>query len=270
MAQLNATGARNNTDVIVFSLFFFIVGLFFGSFFGVLVDRLQYNKSFLFERSVCDHCKKPIIWYDLIPIFSFFLLGKQCRHCKGRLNWYYPLIEFVSGVAFLGVFLYIYYNTLALHTAFFLIFILSCLIVILFSDAKYGIIPDAILFPALLVSVLYVLFTDFSSLWVRLLTGIVAFLLFLAFFIFSKGKAMGFGDVKLSFFIGFLLGFPQSLFAFYLAFLTGGIVSFILIMWKKKEFKSTIAFGPFLVLGTLILLFFPQQTVRIFQTLLHL
>jgi leader peptidase (prepilin peptidase)/N-methyltransferase len=68
---------------------------------------------------------------------------------------------------------------------------------------------------------------------------------------------MGGGDLKLAFFLGLFLGFPDIVFALYLAFLTGALYSIILIIWKKKRFlKDTIAFGPFLVLGSLSTLFF--------------
>ena len=72
---------------------------------------------------------------------------------------------------------------------------------------------------------------------------------------------MGFGDVKLAFLIGLVLGFPNTALALYIAFLTGGGVGFILILWKKKSIKYAVPFGPFLVLGTLLSLFFADQII---------
>lgn len=66
---------------------------------------------------------------------------------------------------------------------------------------------------------------------------------------------MGFGDVKLGFIIGFLLGLKAGLISLYLAFILGAIFGLFLIISKKKKLKSKIAFGPFLVLGMLIIMF---------------
>lgn len=74
---------------------------------------------------------------------------------------------------------------------------------------------------------------------------------------------MGFGDVKFAFLIGLFLGLPLSISALYLAFLTGGGVSFILILWKKKRLKSTVPFGPFLVIGTFLAIFLQSQILSL-------
>lgn len=67
---------------------------------------------------------------------------------------------------------------------------------------------------------------------------------------------MGFGDVKLSFVLGLLLGFPRTIVALYIAFLTGAIVGVILILVHTARLKSKIAFGPFLIFGTGVALMF--------------
>lgn len=58
---------------------------------------------------------------------------------------------------------------------------------------------------------------------------------------------MGFGDVKLAFVLGALLGYPESLVWLFLAFLTGGIVGLILIIIQKARFGQHVSFGPFLL-----------------------
>ena len=82
---------------------------------------------------------------------------------------------------------------------------------------------------------------------------------------------MGFGDVKLAFLIGLILGFPKTVVALYVAFLTGAVISIILILGKKKKFKgSTIPFGPFLVIGTFIALFWGEVILqKVFPFLLQ-
>jgi len=75
---------------------------------------------------------------------------------------------------------------------------------------------------------------------------------------------MGWGDVKLAGLMGLFLGFPKTLIAFYLAFLTGAMVGAILVLSKKKRFKSEIAFGPFLTGATFIAFFWGERIWRIF------
>ncbi len=79
--------------------------------------------------------------------------------------------------------------------------------------------------------------------------------------IITRGKGMGGGDVKLGAFMGLMLGFPQSLIALILSFLTGAIFSMILIIFGKKHFGQTIPFGPFLVIGSLVALFWGNQII---------
>lgn len=138
---------------------------------------------------------------------------------------------------------------------------ISSLIVIFFTDLKYGIIPDKILLLATGIITINLLFINPQSpVLNHLLSGVGAFLFFviisLVFSALTKKDAMGGGDIKLVFLLGLFLGFPDIIIALYIAFLTGAFLGIILILWRKKEFrKATLPFGPFLVLGTVISLF---------------
>ena len=161
--------------------------------------------------------------------------------------------------------------------ALYYLFILSSFIVIFFTDLKYGIIPDKIVYPAILLSAIYHLQffhvrQDFGgqTIFNYLLSGIGAFIFFLVLFLITKRKGMGFGDVKLAFLIGIVLGFPKILAALYLAFLTGAIVGSILIIWGKKKLKGgTIPFGPFLIIGAALSIFFAGQILRVLSLWLN-
>ncbi len=258
--------------------FVFIAGAFIGSFLNVLVDRLPKGQSVFGGRSHCDKCKKDLAWYDLIPVFSFIFLKGKCRYCHTPLSWYYPIVEFTTGIMFLSIFLVfgerfrIYdLGFMSLLSLIYYFFIISSLIVIFFTDLKYGIIPDAIVFPSILVSFLYLFFNHYSLILNHLLAGVGAFLFFLFLFLITKGKGMGFGDVKLSFFLGLILGFPNTAVALYIAFLTGAMSGCILIVWKRKKLLGTrIPFGPFLVLGTIVALFLGEQIREIIMRFLVL
>jgi len=257
----------------------FLFGLAVGSFLNVLIDRLPRDESVIKGRSYCEHCKKPLLWYDLIPLLSFLILKGKCRHCRSPISFYYPTVELVTGAMFVLVALFIFGNEsefsitnfqfsifnfqskLNFHLyqtppLFYYLFIVSSLVVIFFADLKYGIIPDKIVYPAILVSFLYLISQYPNILISNIFSALGAFLFFLLLFLATRGRGMGFGDVKLVFLLGLFLGWPKVIVAFYIAFLTGAIIGCILILWRKKKFSGgTIAFGPFLVLGAIIALF---------------
>lgn len=256
-------------------LFIFLIGIFIGSFLNVVIDRLPRKEAIARGRSHCEFCKKELGWYDLIPLLSFLMLKGKCRYCHKKLSFYYPIIELTTGVLFAFTYLWIseiYPFGLAqgghlpftiYHLIYYLI-IISAFIIIFFEDLKFGIIPDKVVFPAIIVSLAYLFiiyhlsFTPIQSEFIiYLASGIGSFLFFLLLFLITKGKGMGFGDVKLSFLLGLILGFPKIILALYLAFLTGAILGIILIIWRKKRsIKDTIPFGPFLILGTILALFY--------------
>lgn len=277
-------------------LFVFILGLVVGSFLNVLIDRLPRNETFLKGRSYCENCKKKLAWYDLVPLFSFILLKGKCRYCKSPISFYYPVVELMTGVLFVLVainFQFSIFNS-SLMVFIFQLFIVSGLIVVFFTDLKYGIIPDKIIYPAIFVTFLFQIInsqvflsqgntltfvkespfiflnSQLSTLNYYFLSAFGAFFFFLLLFLITRGKGMGFGDVKFSFLMGLFLGFPKIIIAFYVAFLTGALLSLILILWGKKKIKATIPFGPFLVLGTLISMFAGEFLIsKIFYFLIN-
>lgn len=142
---------------------------------------------------------------------------------------------------------------------------------IFFADLEYGIIPDKIVFPTVAVVFLYLLINPLSLIINHLFSGLGACLFFLILFLITKGRGMGFGDVKFAFLMGLILGFPNIIVSLYIAFLTGAIVGCILIIWRKRRVSGTsIPFGPFLVLGTLIAIFYGNFIAQIFIRMVSL
>lgn len=244
------------------SVFIFILGSFFGSFLNLLVDRLPKGENVISGRSHCDSCGKPLAFYDLIPIISYLYLRGKCRYCNTSFSYFYPFMEIFTGLIFTFNYFWIVNHISIIGIEFFLmlfyfIAISSSLIVIFFADLRHGIIPNQVLIFLLIFSIIYQFFfmrPDFVN---HLISGLICFSLFLILVIITKGRGMGFGDVKFSFLLGFLLGFPSFVLALYAAFLTGAVASIILILWGKKRLhKDTIAFGPFMALGVFIALFF--------------
>ncbi len=247
-------------------IFIFILGLCVGSFLNVVIERLPRGESIIKKRSYCPSCKKNLKWYDMIPVFSFVFLKGKCRFCQSPISFQYPTVELVTGVLFVGVIWGIREigEIGDIWTIGYSLFIVSSLIAIFFIDLKYGIIPDKIIYPAFIVSFLYILLNTYYLILSHLFSAIGAFLFFLLIFLATRGRGMGFGDVKLSFLMGLVLGFTAIVIALYSAFLTGALASIILVVLGKKKIPGgTIPFGPFLVIGTLIALFFGNSIQEI-------
>ncbi len=246
------------------AFFIFILGLFLGSFLNVLADRLPFNKSIL-GRSHCEYCHKSLKPLDLIPIASFVYLHGKCRYCHHKFSIQYPISELLTGLVFALVY-FATPNPLSNIPLLLLnLFVASIFISIFFADLRYRIIPDKILLPATFSVFVYLFIFQLFQLPNHLISGVICCLFFLFIFAFTRGRGMGFGDVKFAFLIGLFLGIPLSLIALYLAFLTGGAASLILILWKKKGLKSQVSFGPFLVLGTGLAFFLEGPILRLFS-----
>lgn len=257
--------------IFIFYLFIFLFGITVGSFLNVLIDRPIQGKS-INGRSICDYCHHQLAWYDLIPIVSFFLLKGRCRYCQKKLSWQYPVVELLTGISFLSIFVFYFkiFNNFSIFSLQFLkilvIFgLVSTLIVILFSDFKYHLVSDHILIGFFVFSFLYHL-VNYNLQFIYFLTS--GFLVSLPIFFlyhFTREKAMGLGDVYMSFIIGFLLGWQKGFLALYIGFLTGAVVSLILIILRQKKIKSKIAFGPFLILGLLTMVFYGDKIIELLK-----
>ena len=222
------------------AIFLATFGLIFGSFLNVLIWRLNDPKApkFWQGRSICPGCKHTLTWRDNIPLLSYIFLRGKCRYCHKNISIQYPVVELVTAVAFalIGP------NPLLLGIA-------SCLIVIFFSDLIYGLIPDEMVAAGVILSILRNL-GDLRFLSWSGITGLVAAGFFLAIFLLTRQRGLGFGDVKFAFLMGLLLGWPGVLVGLWMSFVSGGIVAVILLALRRTKLSATIALGPFLVFGT--------------------
>lgn len=245
----------------------FIFGLVVGSFLNVLIDRMPRGENIAWKPSHCDFCKKPLRWFELIPVLSYLLQGGRCRRCHKRLSLQYPLVELLTALGFLTVFFYA--GDLTIN--FFLMLIIFCAaVVIFFIDLKHQIIPDSMLVVAGLPIVILGMNIAAYDRGIHMLTAISCGMGFFLLWAATGGRGLGFGDVKLSFVIGLLLGYPSAVIGLYVAFLTGALVGVILMILRVARMKSRIAFGPFLILGALVSLWFGEQILGWWHTLLYL
>lgn len=234
----------------------FVFGAIIGSFLNVLADRLPKGQNPWRGRSHCDHCRKTLQSLDLVPLISFAFLRGRCRYCHKKLSLQYPLVELLTGSLY--VFLFYYFgstNLYGLDAHFLLLFasllvVFSTLIVIFISDVKYQIIPDEMSLVLVGSAALWVFSSEVS--WLQhVVSAICAAAFFYAIYLLTHKRGMGFGDVKLSFGLGLWLGFPRIITGLYVAFLTGGLLSLILLISKRKHLGQKIAFGPFLIIGAI-------------------
>ena len=244
------------------SLFFsFVFGALVGSFLNVCAHRLPREESIVRPRSRCPNCGTPIKWYDNIPLLSYLLLRGRCRHCKAPISKRYLFLELFS--ALFSLVLNIRFGWSVSYLLFFSF--VAALLLVSAIDFAHQIIPDEISLPGILVGLVF-------SFWNPLVSPKEAFLgalcgagsLYLIgefYFFLTKREGLGGGDLKLLAFIGAFLGLQSLLPVIFWASLVGALSGITLAVWQKAEKKRTFAlpFGPFLSLGALIYLFFPEK-----------
>ncbi len=245
----------------------FAYGLLCGSFMNVCIYRIPQEKSVVFPRSACTHCGKTLSPMELIPLLSYVLLGGKCLGCKTEISPRYFFVELLSGCLFMFVPWHFHFQFwLSLIFLFF-----SCvLVVVFFIDLDHQIIPDAVTVPAFIAGLLFSPKNLLSGGLVPSLAaagvGFGSFyaLAMLSFAVFKK-EALGFGDVKFAAVMGVFLGWKFLLLALYCSFLAGGIIGGLLIFLKIKSRKDYIPFGPFLVLGCFIAVFFHDKLLGFYE-----
>ncbi len=274
---------------------FFTFGVIIGSFLNVVALRYSEDKNIfslahLGGRSNCQHCHQQLAWYELVPILSFLLQKGKCWICMKKLSWQYPLVELASGLVFLLPLYFLNYALLPTPYALiesivwisaFLIFLLIWAI-----DFRLYIIPDEL---NLLLGILGLILADMQNLYFQfsqfsgsflgsyaalfglrgggvwqnhLLAMLIGASIVGVIILLTKGNGMGMGDLKLLAALGLLFGWPDVLFIFIIASVIGAAVSLVLMLFQKKTLKSSVPFGPFLVMGAALVFFFGENILR--------
>lgn len=236
---------------------FFLLGLSFGSFFNVVINRLPQNKSIVFPPSHCPNCEYELKFLDLIPILSYIFLKGKCRNCEDKIHWQYPMVELFTGFYF--VLTYTYFDSY-FNIFFFLIFF-SLLFLASIIDIKHKIIPNKINFLGVIIALIFAVFGDGLEIYESILGVLIPFAFFLLLAIIFKGK-LGFGDVKFIALIGAFLGFEKTFVVIFLAS-TIALITSIIYGIIKKDLRFKIPFGPFLALGAVIMSLFSEEIFRL-------
>ena len=238
-----------------------------GSFANVCIYRLPKNKQAITGRSLCPRCKKIIKWYDNIPLLSFLFLNARCRNCKKNIPLQYFLVELITGLGLLVI--YLTYNNYLLSVFLSILFLLYT--IIFFIDLKHYIIPDSLNFIIIGLGLVKTFVPNFDTILIHDLTqsivgGIVGyFSIWIIIYLYRVVKnieGMGLGDAKLMAGIGFLFGWQSILPVLFISSVFGLLFVSPSLISKKKNLTSKIPFGPFIILACISYFFWGDSLYK--------
>lgn len=234
--------------------FVLIVGLIAGSFLNALIYRLPRAISINKGRSKCISCKEDLRARDLIPIISYLALLGKCSFCKSKIPFRYLIVELALPL------LWVYGFLTWGQSAHFLYFALISffLVGLFFTDLEEYVLPDKLMYPAILTALLWHLYQgkSFYSLFLGVMVG-AGF--FAVQYWISKKKWVGEGDIWFGALLGVMFGFPDVLISIWIAYLMGGVVGLVLLISKMRKLDSRIPFGTFLAVSALIMFFYGKN-----------
>jgi leader peptidase (prepilin peptidase) / N-methyltransferase len=229
------------------------------------------------DRSRCLHCGHELKWYDLLPLVSWLSTGGKCRYCHKKIGSFEPIIELGMAIFFIASYLLWPEIATTLDTVQFGLWLMSgVLLAILFAyDVKWFLLPNRVVFPLIgvgaIVATLRLFETDDITAALLELAAAVAILsgLYLMLWYFSKGKWIGFGDVKLGLALALLLGGWQLAFlTLFLANLIGCLVVIPGLLSGKLNRKAHVPFGPLLIVGAILAMLVGQPILQWYFTIL--
>lgn len=244
------------------TLFAMLLGFVFGSFLNVLIVRIPKDMSIIRPASHCPVCKNTIKWYYNIPIFSYIYLKGKCADCGARISPVYPLVEFLTGILFMLVFL----KSPNIFYALFVSVSFSLLLALSVIDIRYKEVPDSINLSAFLAALLAAFFYAPMPTFVNfiglleyaksafLLAGFFVMLRFALSYVLKK-ESLGEADIIVAATLGALLGSLNG----FLAIFVGALLSLVPAFLYRKKGNFEIAFVPYLALGGFLVFLFKDR-----------
>lgn len=251
------------------SVYIFVIGLVFGSFLNVLIARLPKGVSIAFPPSSCPECGHRIRFYHNIPVIGYLVLKGMCRDCGGKISVKYPLVELLTGVMFLLVFLKFGLSWYTLKYMFFVFLLLGAGLTDVFTaadeDFECGIIPDTYTLGGTLVGLLFS-FVTYPDILTALIGAAAGFLsLWIPAWLYKKlrrQEGMGGGDIKLMMMIGAFLGYVPIYFIVFGSAVIGSAVGIPLVILKKNK-NYMIPFGAFIAVAAIVYIFFEPYLISL-------
>ena len=261
-------------------LLLLFIGTALGSFSLVLAWRMHSGTDWVRGRSACDSCKHELGVTDLIPVVSYAVLRGACRYCKKPIPKTVLLAE--TGFGIVAVLSFVFWPYALFGFGFVLfgmwITILVLLSALFWYDMRWFLLPNKLVYPLIVLSALFVLgvwLVQNSSVTSGLLVpvGSAVFLsgLFFVLYAVSRGKWIGFGDVRLAVALGLILGSPLlSWIMLFIASCLGILVALPKLVNKKIKFQTQIPFGPLLISATIIVFLFGRNIIRSYTNFIGL
>lgn len=241
----------------------FIFGLIMGSFFNVCIYRIPREESVIKPRPQCISCGKHLRVIDLLLVLSFIFLKGRCRYCREKISLRNIVVELLTGLVYVSLFLRFSLSVDFISA----IFLMSVLIVVFFIDLYNKIIPHGLTLIGMAGGLILTLFNFFNpsevfentKWWYHLVgilpgSGILFLVALIGIVIYKSDEGMGMGDVYIFAPIGLFLGWKLCMLNLVLSIFIAGFISVILLIFRRKNRKDTIPFGPFIVIGTFIVL----------------
>ncbi|MDI6829122.1 MAG: prepilin peptidase [Armatimonadota bacterium] len=258
------------------ALIAFIYGTVVGSFLNVCIWRMPRDESIIRPGSHCPSCKTLLRAWDLIPLLSFLIQNRRCRYCGEPISWRYFFVELLTGGYFAATYIWFGFNANFFAFALFG----AALIAVFFIDLEHWIIPDQLSLFGIIIGLTndgiglatgsrqpYRIPIPGTELRLPIPQSIAAVIVcggffmaiaVISFYVFKK-EGMGGGDIKLAAAIGANLGILPSMLSFLIAVAIGSIIGIALILAGRKTRKDYVPFGPMMVVGAIIAIFFGQQ-----------
>jgi leader peptidase (prepilin peptidase)/N-methyltransferase len=266
----------------LFPYFYAAFGLIIGSFLNVCIYRLPRHESIVTPGSHCPACGKPVRPYDNIPVLSYLWLRGKCRFCRRPISLQYPMVELLTGLAFFAC----AREWGSTSPAFINSLFLSAILVLIFTDYHHQILPNVITMPGVAVGFLLSplqaesLLRDVNDFlagnlavsvypanaeavlpWISsalgaLIGGGTLYLVGLGYRLFRKRQGLGEGDMKMMAMVGSFLGWRLALLVIFAGSFLGSILGLLLILFGGKTLQTKLAFGTFLGIASIILLFY--------------
>jgi leader peptidase (prepilin peptidase)/N-methyltransferase len=229
----------------------FLYGIVIGSFLNVCIYRIPNNESLISPPSHCGNCNTRLKWKDLIPIGSYLWLKGGCRYCHSKISMRYPLVEGLTGILLVGVYL-----RYGMAVNFFKYSLLTIfLIVIALIDYDTTDVYSSVVYSGMVVGIIFIIIeaTIYShSISNYVIGGLIGLGVIGLIYLLTGG--MGIGDIEIAVLIGLFLGWKLEIYFLLISFIIGGAIAVTLIALKKKSKNEYIPLGPSLAIGAYIVL----------------
>ena len=260
---------------MIAALIALLFGLLIGSFLNVCIHRWPRNRSVVKPRSHCVRCRKPIAWFDNIPLLSYLLLAGRCRRCGAKISWRYPLVELLTAILF-----FYQVSTLGPTLAALKLCVFSAItLALIFCDLEKRILPDEFTLGGTALGLVFSVLVpmaepNFFFLLYSMVTGaqlpnwlrspaesafsaiLPAFFLWLAGWLYWKirhREGLGLGDVKLVAMVGSFLGMFGTLQTLLLGSISGAVIGYGYIRFTGRDPDTyELPFGTFLAAAALV------------------